>query len=202
VLAEEVATAREALAAAEAAASEGAVSAARAARLSGELSEAHAEIRRLSELEGTYLLFSMHTRPGVCMMAITVLGDTISTWRAQSYEQATSVHWAMHQSLPMSCNNCRAGRGGSGPPGAAADGLRCTAPTGGGRGGGGGAAGGGCCRGQAAGRAQGAARLSAGLFCHLHIVRDTHCQACIHVGVIHGHASGPRTKTSQVNTAL
>jgi hypothetical protein len=67
VLAEEVATAREALAAAEAAASEGAVSAARAARLSGELSEAHAEIRRLSELEGTYLLFSMHTRSGVHM---------------------------------------------------------------------------------------------------------------------------------------
>lgn len=49
---EEVATAREQLAAAEAAASEGAVSAARAARLGGELREAHAEIRRLSELEG------------------------------------------------------------------------------------------------------------------------------------------------------
>jgi hypothetical protein len=67
VLAEEVATAREQLAAAEAAASEGAVSAARAARLSGELSEAHAEIRRLSELEGKYLLFSMHSCPGIRM---------------------------------------------------------------------------------------------------------------------------------------
>lgn len=64
VLAEEVATAREALAAAEAEASEGAVAAARAARLSGELSEAHAEIRRLSELEGARLLLSMRACPG------------------------------------------------------------------------------------------------------------------------------------------
>ena len=67
MLAEEVATAREQLAAAEAAASEGAVSAARAARLSGELSEAHAEIRRLSELEGEALSSSMHTCLGIHM---------------------------------------------------------------------------------------------------------------------------------------
>lgn len=52
MLAEEVATIREQLAAAETAAAEGAVAASRAARLSNELQEAHAEIRRLSELEG------------------------------------------------------------------------------------------------------------------------------------------------------
>lgn len=52
MLAEEVATAREALGMAEANASEGAVAAARAQRLARELAEAHSEIRRLSELEG------------------------------------------------------------------------------------------------------------------------------------------------------
>ncbi len=52
MLAEEVATAREALGMAEANASEGAVAAARVQRLARELADAHSEIRRLSELEG------------------------------------------------------------------------------------------------------------------------------------------------------